>query len=364
MPSRTDLAGRIEEWGVAELYQLIHARRRTGVFSIQDGERFAQLYFENGSVRYARSTDGISVGEVLLKQDKISPVRLQELIREQEMLTPRPLLGSLAVSSGAVTQRDLDEALRVQVTETLYGVLTWKAGTFTFEQRPIESENLIAPIDVSSILLEGIWRLDEWAKILQHISLDDVYRVNRQRVMSGLKLEPAEWKVLAMVNGRRNVRGIIATLDLPEFEVCRALYVLSKVSAVEASFEESDPPAVLVVQPNDNLARILEITLTQHGFRVERVRGGAEALEIARRAPPSAILLDTLLDDLETADVVRALEQDRSTAFIPIVFLTDQAGESLIRSERDGEISKPFSPSALVEKVKQTIAFAGKATYF
>jgi CheY-like chemotaxis protein len=364
MPESTDLAGRIEEWGVVELFQLIHARRRTGVFSIQEGERTAQAYFENGAVRYARSSDGISVGEVLLKQDKISPVRLQELIREQETLTSRPLLGTLVVSSGAVSQRDLDEALRVQVTETLYGILTWETGVFAFEQRPIDMENLIAPIDVTTILLEGIWRLDEWAKILQHISLDDVYRVNRQRVMSGLKLEPAEWKVLAMINGRRNVRGIIATLDMPDFEVCRSLYVLSKVGAVEASFEEAELPAVLVVQPNDNLARIVEITLTQHGFKVDRVRGGEEALKLAREDPPAVILLDTLLDDLETAEVVRALEQDRSTAFIPIVFLTDEAGEALIRSERDGEISKPFSPSALVEKVKRTIEFAGKATYF
>lgn len=90
-------------------------------------------------------------------------------------------------------------------------------------------------------------------------------------------------------------------------------------------------------------------------------RDGEEALEIARRERPDLLFLDILMPKKDGYEVCRALKASSITAGTKIVMLTALAQESdrekAIQAGADGYFTKPFSPTALLQKVEELITF-------
>jgi len=83
---------------------------------------------------------------------------------------------------------------------------------------------------------------------------------------------------------------------------------------------------------------------------------GAEALAYVRTTPPDLVLLDVMLPGLSGLEVCRALRADPTTAAIPIIMLTARVEEADriagLEMGADDYISKPFSPSELLARIK------------
>ena len=114
--------------------------------------------------------------------------------------------------------------------------------------------------------------------------------------------------------------------------------------------------AVLVVDDDPDIIEILEYNLRKSGFSVVTAADGPTALQKAREALPSLIVLDLLLPGLEGTDVCRILKQDKHTRSIPVLMLTAR-GEEIDRVVglelgADDYVVKPFSPRELILRIK------------
>jgi len=114
--------------------------------------------------------------------------------------------------------------------------------------------------------------------------------------------------------------------------------------------------AVLVVDDDPDIIEILEYNLRKSGFSVVTAADGPTALQKAREALPSLIVLDLLLPGLEGTDVCRMLKQDKHTRSIPVLMLTAR-GEEIDRVVglelgADDYVVKPFSPRELILRIK------------
>lgn len=114
---------------------------------------------------------------------------------------------------------------------------------------------------------------------------------------------------------------------------------------------------MLVVEDEAHLARLLEELLAPLEVRVTCVRSGPEALEHIRGDPaPRVVLLDVMLPGMDGLEVLRAAREERGDAELPVIVLTGR-GEPDLR-ERAFDLgatdlfTKPFSPRALVERVR------------
>lgn len=83
-----------------------------------------------------------------------------------------------------------------------------------------------------------------------------------------------------------------------------------------------DKETILIVEDDPNIARLLEVYLTQRGYAVLMAGRGEEALAICRATPPDLIVLDVRLPDMSGYDVGQALRAAPDTQNIPIVVLT------------------------------------------
>lgn len=114
--------------------------------------------------------------------------------------------------------------------------------------------------------------------------------------------------------------------------------------------------AVLIIEDEVNLNKILSDYLRHNGFQPVSAHTGKEGLDQWQIARPSLVLLDLNLPDMDGLDVARAI---RKSAQTPIIMVTARQEEldCLIGLElgADDYISKPFSPREVVARVKAVL---------
>jgi DNA-binding response OmpR family regulator len=118
---------------------------------------------------------------------------------------------------------------------------------------------------------------------------------------------------------------------------------------------------ILVVEDDNDIATMLKIYFTGHGYDIETVRRGGDALEKTQQQLPQLIVLDINLPDTDGYSVLKTLRTTTRTKHIPAIFLTDKDD----RSDRitglelgaDDYITKPFD----IEELELRIANAIRA---
>jgi len=113
---------------------------------------------------------------------------------------------------------------------------------------------------------------------------------------------------------------------------------------------------ILVVDDEPKIVKLARDYLEKSGFRVIAAGDGHAAISTARRDKPDLIVLDLMLPGMDGLDVCRALRRESD---VPIIMLTARSEESdqLIGLElgADDYITKPFSPRALVARVRAVL---------
>ncbi len=110
---------------------------------------------------------------------------------------------------------------------------------------------------------------------------------------------------------------------------------------------------ILVVDDEPKIARLARDYLEKNGYRVLTAADGQSALTIARREKPDLIVLDLMLPNIDGREVCRILRRESD---VPIIMLTALAEEvdqiTGLEIGADDYIAKPFSPRALVARVR------------
>ena len=113
---------------------------------------------------------------------------------------------------------------------------------------------------------------------------------------------------------------------------------------------------VLVVDDDAALSEMLGIVLRGEGFEPVFCADGSEALAAFRDSKPDLVLLDLMLPGRDGIDVCRAIRAESGT---PIVMLTAKSDTVDVvvglESGADDYVVKPFTPKALVARIRARI---------
>jgi CheY-like chemotaxis protein len=117
---------------------------------------------------------------------------------------------------------------------------------------------------------------------------------------------------------------------------------------------------LLLVDPDPQSLRVLEVSLKKAGFSVTTASDGADALAKLELSAPDLILSDTRLPRLDGYELVRRLKDRVEYSVIPIVFLTGQKSiEDKIRGLELGVedyLTKPILVRELIARVNLLLA--------
>jgi DNA-binding response OmpR family regulator len=118
----------------------------------------------------------------------------------------------------------------------------------------------------------------------------------------------------------------------------------------------SIPKKVLIVEDEPDILNLVKLYLEKDGYRTVTAATGTAALQLIKTDRPDLVILDLMLPELDGLEVCKRIRATPETALIPVLMLTAKAEESdtVIGLElgADDYVTKPFSPKALVARVK------------
>ena len=308
------LRGSLEDFGIAEVFQLIGQHCKTGVLELAGNGQKMHLAFENGSVVWAApvgaSYDAV-LGEWLVRCGLLTPDKLSQLLNQGEVSARS--LAVLAVSEEDIAQEEVQEIVDLLTRETIFEVLRWDGGSFDFSAQPVQHtqgpENVLG---AEQILMDGLRMLDEWHTFEEAVPSEDIvfgsaerFDVFRQRASGYSKegLVQAE-SVFQLVDGRLSVRRIMDLSRLGTFEATRILAELRKYGLIEPL----DPRRV----------RSLRRRTRPSAQVAEQVRWGLENLSV-------------------TADRLKALGMEGFTKPVTVSCADHETGGPVIFQQWDGK---------------------------
>ncbi len=116
---------------------------------------------------------------------------------------------------------------------------------------------------------------------------------------------------------------------------------------------------ILIVEDEAALVELLRYNLEREGYRVSVAMDGEEALTAIHESKPDLIVLDWMLPLVSGLEVCRQVRRKPAMRSLPIIMLTARGEESDrvrgLEVGADDYISKPFSPSELMARVRAVL---------
>lgn len=117
------------------------------------------------------------------------------------------------------------------------------------------------------------------------------------------------------------------------------------------------PPAtgkfrILVVEDDQNIARLILTTLTRAGFECRYAPDGNEGLTAFRSGDPHLVLTDIMMPGMNGQELVVKI---RETSTIPIIMMTAADSEAAqiqgFKGGADDYVPKPFNPKMMTARI-------------
>jgi DNA-binding response OmpR family regulator len=114
-----------------------------------------------------------------------------------------------------------------------------------------------------------------------------------------------------------------------------------------------EPPLILIVEDEKDIARFIELELQAEGYRTEVAHDGITGLSKFREVNPNLVILDLMLPVVDGIEVARRI---RKTSNVPILILTakDRIEDKVqgLDAGADDYLVKPFSIEELLARVR------------
>ena len=168
------LAGRLEEIELAELLHFLSLNNRTGKVTLSRRDAHGLVVVRLGRIVYATSSSiRESFGNILVCRGLLTPEALAHALEKQHLAADGRRLGEVLVADGAISEAQLQDAVKQQAGLVVQELCRWRSGYFKFEVTPVASsgdigvdaEELVVTGGVATdqVLLEAMTQLDEAA---------------------------------------------------------------------------------------------------------------------------------------------------------------------------------------------------------
>jgi DNA-binding response OmpR family regulator len=122
----------------------------------------------------------------------------------------------------------------------------------------------------------------------------------------------------------------------------------------------SEGARILVADDDPDILNLVRVRLKQAGYETLGASDGEEALRLALEHRPALCILDVVMPKRNGFEVLEALRRTERTADLPVMLLTATVEEREMargfESGADAYLTKPFSPSDLLDRVRTLLA--------
>lgn len=165
------LRGAIEDFGLADILQLIAKSQRSGYIHLAND--FDEIKVTVSEAWVTRVEDegrpgDAKLGNRLVRAGLLTNAELgQALKRRADTGAP---ITKILVELGLATADTIRQYATLEATEALFDVFTWRSGTYEFQETSVPMDNeRIEPISAEALIMQGIVLVDEWPLIKERV---------------------------------------------------------------------------------------------------------------------------------------------------------------------------------------------------
>ncbi len=118
---------------------------------------------------------------------------------------------------------------------------------------------------------------------------------------------------------------------------------------------------ILIVEDDPLMSRMYQKIFKFEGYDVAMAGDGEQGLEAAKKEKPTLILLDVMMPKMNGLQLLEKLKLDPDTKSIPVVMLTNLAGEkdaevALTKGAVKYIVKSEYEPKQITDMVKSILA--------
>jgi hypothetical protein len=233
MASAPSLQGSLDSFQLPEVLTFLSTARKSGTLVVESLSWKSSIFFDGGALVYATSNQAaLRLGELLVRKKKITAEQFEQI--DTMIQHDGGRFGQIAVQQGVLTDDQLRDFLKIQVSEILFDAFLWKGGSFTFaDEMALPPYATTISVDLANLIMEGARRIEEWEQC-RHLLPDShaVYRVVSSPEAEKITLSLDEWKILFLINGQRTLDDLCNDSD-DALHVYRVVYGLLSNKLIE-----------------------------------------------------------------------------------------------------------------------------------
>ena len=215
-----EIEGSIEEFSVPEILQFFSLHKADGVLRMKTKKEEADFGFKKGKIAAAahKGEDFFySINDYLFRAGKITEGELKDY--SKRVSDSNVSVFQLLLQEGKVGGKELREIISFKIQEIIDEVLTWKEGRYSFHpgEALYTSSSISVELDPNALVMEGMWRIDEWPQIKAVLPDDNVVLKKKDKPEIALELGDKENKVLEKFTDGVTIGELIRITGLGKF---------------------------------------------------------------------------------------------------------------------------------------------------
>jgi hypothetical protein len=258
------LIGDFATMPLPDLLQWLAMSQKTGILLLQKGEIVKEIYFRKGKIISSASNDPREYfGQFVLSYGKITEEDLLRIFKKQGETGIK--LGRLLVMEGYLEEDEVQRFLRIKAEETIYDLFLWEKGDFKFYNDAVATEaHVPIEMDVTSILMEGTRRADEWGRIrLVFPSAEAVIRIISENLTRAIVQDPLYNRLIQLMEAPKRISNLCLMFHASDFAVNRTLYDMYTMGIIEV-IEVPPPEAPSEVKLDQQVRTLSNMGLKQY----------------------------------------------------------------------------------------------------
>jgi Domain of unknown function (DUF4388) len=235
MSDDLSIQGTLAETTVPDLFRSIVRSSETAIVSLDAIGRSDTIYFVEGRIVSANSTDpDVGLAETLLRSGELDIHQYTQTM--DRVVIARRIAGTL-VELGYLKPEDLTRAIERQASAIVLQAMRYRTGSYTIEFTSQIPDGVIAlPLPTERLILDGVRAIEYWSLISRGVGrfdrmLETVPGIDTRTFQ--LELNDDETHVISLLSDAQSVEQLCARSYLSDFQTFRTIWGLLAVNLIQ-----------------------------------------------------------------------------------------------------------------------------------
>jgi hypothetical protein len=217
------LEGSLDAFSLPDIFSLLSMTKKTGGLHLRRPDAHGAVWLADGQLTGGASDlNRASLGRRIAGSGTVDDEALTKAVAR---VAEDPSVGVARALRDAedVEDDELRTLVAEHIIDTVFDLLRWEDGDFAFVQDEPNADDVGVTRPVDDIVTEARARLESWTSVETHIPTPDTVLAVSITPDNEPTVSRDDWALLALVDGRRTVAGIVELCGRGEYSVVVAL---------------------------------------------------------------------------------------------------------------------------------------------